>query len=166
MIAGLVAAAMMMVATVPARAGEILPGSPKAALAARLIALETESWRFYKEKNVAALTAMTSDDFADLYSSGEVVDRARWLADMKEVTVERSELGKWHAFELADDTILLTYEGKAWGKTPSGPVYNHAAVTSAWAWRDGHWINVFYGEAALEPESVFYGTPAPTTKKP
>jgi len=153
-VAGLTAA---LCAARPASAGEILAGSPKAALAAELIARERDSWRFYRARDAAALTAMTSEDFADLYSSGEVVGRQRWLKDMAGITVERSRLGGFHAFELTPDSILLTYEGEAWGRTQDGPAHNRAKVTSAWARRHGRWLNVFYGETALDPASTFYG---------
>jgi hypothetical protein len=134
----------------PAAAGEITKSSPKAAIAAELMAKERASWKLYAAKDAAALTAMTSADFVDVYSGGEVVDRRRWLDDMRQVQVERQELSGFHAFELSGDTILFTYEGRAWGRTKAGPIYNHAAVTSAWARRGGKWLNVFYEETALD----------------
>ena len=153
-----VAASLLLAAPGVAAAGEILPGSPRAALAAELIAKERDGWRFYKDKNVEALTAFTSDDFADLYSGGEVVDRKQWLADMQGVTVERSQLSKFHVFELADDAVLLTYDGEAWGHDAKGrKLHNHAAVTSAWARRGGRWLHVFYGETALDAASKIVG---------
>lgn len=142
-------------------AGEILPASPKAALAQQLVAKEKEGWRLYKQKDAAALTAMTSEDFADLYSDGGVVDKARWLADMKGVNVERSELGSFHVFDLSDDVVLMSYTGEAWGTSGGQQVHNKAAVTSVWARRGGKWLNVFYGETALTADSVFSGAKKP-----
>jgi hypothetical protein len=150
---GLTMIALLVVAE-RAAGGEIHPGSPQAAIAAELMKREANAWRFYKEKNTAALIAMTPDDFADLYSGGEVVNRARWLADMKGVDVDRQKLSGWHTFSLADDAILFTYDGQAWGRVHGRQVYNHAAVTSVWAKRSGRWLNVFYGETALDPDSV------------
>lgn len=155
------AGAALLAPAVPALAGEILPGSPKAALAAELIAKDKEGWRFYKEKDAKALMAMTSEDFRDLYSDGEVVGRQRWLADMAGVDVERSQTWGFHAFDLSDDVVLLSYQGEAWGKSGGRPVHNKAAVTSVWARRDGRWLNVFYGETALTSDSVFSGAKKP-----
>src|SRR4051812_11617741 len=130
-----IAALAAVTVALPAMAGEITKGSPKAAVAAELMVREQAAWDLYAAKDARALSAMTSEDFADLYSGGEVVGRKRWLDDMRQVQVDRHELSAFHVFELADDTILFTYEGKAWGRTKAGPIYNHAAVTSAWARR-------------------------------
>lgn len=155
------AAATLAAQAGAATAGEILPGSAKAALADELIAREKEGWRLYKDKDAAGLAAMTSADFADLYSDGEVVDKARWLADMKGVDVERSQTWGYHAFELSDDVVLMSYTGEAWGKSGGQAVHNKAAVTSVWARRGGKWLNVFYGETALTEDSVFSGAKKP-----
>jgi hypothetical protein len=155
------AAASMAAWACAAAAGEILPGSPKAALAAELIARDQDGWRLYKEKDAEGLMAMTSEDFRDLYSDGEVVGRERWLADMRGVDVERSETWDFHAFDLSDDAVLLAYKGEAWGRSGGQQVHNKAAVTSVWARRGGKWLNVFYGETALTPDSVFSGAKKP-----
>ena len=106
-----------------ARAEEILPGSPRAALA----------------------------DFADLYLDGTVVDRERWLADMREVEVLGSELSRFHIFRLSDTSYLATYEARARGRAGATIVETHIGVTSAWVRRGGSWQNLFYEENALEP---------------
>jgi hypothetical protein len=138
----------------PSLANEILPNTPEAALAAKLITMEKEEWQLYKNKDAARLAAMISDDFSDLYSTGKVMDRTGWLADMKRVSVERFELSNFHTFLIAENVVLITYEGKAWAKTMDGKsVFNDAAVTSAWARRGDQWLNVFYGETALDAES-------------
>ena len=61
-------ASLSVLAAVPqsARAEEILPGSPRAALAARLVAMERSTWRLYKERDEAALRRLAPTDFADL----------------------------------------------------------------------------------------------------
>jgi hypothetical protein len=146
--------ALGSISSAPTVAKEILPRAPEAALAAELISKEKRAWQLYKDKDAPGLTAMTADDFSDLYSTGKVLDRSIWLADMSKVTVERFELSNFHAFLIASNVILLTYEGKAWAKTRDGEsVHNDAMVTSAWARRGDRWLNVFYGEVARDAGS-------------
>src|SRR3954471_14921259 len=66
------------------------------ATADRFIALERDAWRFYKEKDEAALRRLAPADFADLYLDGTVVDREHWLKDMRDVEVLESELKRFH----------------------------------------------------------------------
>lgn len=131
-----------------ARAEEILPGSP---LAQRLVAMERDAWRLYKERDEAALRRIAPADFADLYLDGTVVDRERWLADMREVEVLSSALSGFHVFRLGDTSYLVTYEARARGRAGATIVETHIGVTSAWVRRGRAWQNLFYEENALEP---------------
>ena len=149
----LVLASLAALAAVPQRAHaeEILPGLPRAALAARLVAMERDSWRMYKERDEAALRRLAPADFADLYLDGTVVDRERWLADMRTVEVLGSELSRFHVFRLSDTSYVVTYEARARGRTGATVVETHVGVTSAWVRRGHVWQNLFYEENALEP---------------
>jgi hypothetical protein len=120
-------------------------------LAERLIALEKSSWRYYRDKDSAALRSLASPDFADLYLDGTVVDREQWLRDMREVEVLGSELKRFHVFRLDPGSYLITYEARARGRTAKETVETHVGVTSAWVRRGGRWLNSFYEENALEP---------------
>jgi len=155
------ALALALASAAPALGQEIRPGSPKAALAEQLLAREKAEWTAYQAKDRAALIAATPEDFADLYSDGQVVDRKRWLDDMERVDVERFDLSGFHAFALSDDAILFTYRGEAWGvaRESRQKLHNVAAVTSVWARRGGQWLNVYYGEAALTADSVSHVEP-------
>ena len=134
-----------------AAAEEVLPGTAHAALAQRLVAMERDSWRMYKERDEAALRRLAPADFADLYLDGTVVDRERWLADMREVEVLGSELSRFHVFRLSDTSYVLTYEARARGRAGTNIVETHVGVTSAWVRRGHRWQNLFYEENALEP---------------
>lgn len=143
---GLVALALF--AAAPAAAVEVPPTST---LAQRLVALERDTWRLYKERDEAALRRLAPADFADLYLDGTVVDRERWLADMREVEVLGSELSRFHVFRLSDTSYLITYEARARGRAGTTMVETHIGVTSAWVRRGSRWQNLFYEENALEP---------------
>jgi hypothetical protein len=144
---------LLVAAALPrqAAAEEIVPGSPHEALAQRLVTMEREAWRLYKERDEAGLRRIAPADFADLYLDGTVVDRERWLADMREVEVLGSELGRFHIFRLSDTAYLVTYEARARGRAGATIVETHIGVTSAWVRRGRRWQNLFYEENALEP---------------
>ena len=141
-------AALALLVSVPARAAE-LPAS--SALAQRLVAMERETWRLYKARDEAALRRLVPADFADLYLDGTVVDRERWLADMRGVEVLGSQLSHFHVFRLSDTSYVLTYEARARGRAGATVVETHVGVTSAWVRRGRAWQNLFYEENALEP---------------
>jgi hypothetical protein len=143
-------AALALVASLasPAAAAEVAPGS---AVARQLVALERDTWRLYKARDEAALRRLAPADFADLYLDGTVVDRERWLADMRGVEVLGSELGRFHVFRLSDTSYIVTYEARARGRAGATLVETHVGVTSAWARRGHGWQNLFYEENALEP---------------
>lgn len=141
-------AVLALLASAPARAAEVPAGS---ALAQRLVALERDTWRLYKERDEAALRRLAPAGFADLYLDGTVVDRERWLADMRGVEVLGSELGRFHVFRLSDSSYLVTYEARARGRTGATIVETHVGVTSAWVRHGQGWQNLFYEENALEP---------------
>jgi hypothetical protein len=141
-------AALALLASVPAPAAEVPPGS---SFAQRLVALERDTWRLYKDRNEAALRRLAPADFADLYLDGTVVDRERWLADMREVEVLGSELGRFHVFRLSNTSYVITYEARARGRAGPNIVETHVGVTSAWVRRGHGWQNLFYEENALEP---------------
>ena len=140
-------AALALLAS-PVAASEVPPGS---ALAQRLVALERDSWQLYKERDEAALRRLAPADFADLYLDGTVVDRERWLADMRGVEVLGSELSRFHVFRLSGTSYVVTYEARARGRAGSTLVETHVGVTSAWVRRGHGWQNMFYEENALEP---------------
>ena len=144
----LVIAALALSASAPVAAAEVPPTS---ALAQRLVTMERGTWRLYKERDEAALRRLAPANFADLYLDGTVVDRERWLADMREVEVLGSELSRFHVFRLSGTSYVVTYEARARGRAGSVLVETHIGVTSAWVLRGRRWQNLFYEENALEP---------------
>jgi hypothetical protein len=141
-------AALALLVPAPAPAAEV---PLESALARRLVAMERDAWRLYKERDEAGLRRIAPADFADLYLDGTVVDRERWLADMREVEVLGSELNRFHVFRLSGRSYLVTYEARAQGRAGGTIVETHIGVTSAWVRRGQSWQNLFYEENALEP---------------
>jgi hypothetical protein len=80
-----------------------------------------------------------------------VVDRERWLADMRGIEVLGSELSRFRVFRLSDTSYVVTYEARARGRSGATLIETHVGVTSAWVRRGSRWQNLFYEENALEP---------------
>ena len=141
-------AALALLASASAPAAEV---PPESALARRLVAMERDTWRLYRDRDEAGLRRITPADFADLYLDGTVVDRERWLSEMRQVEVLGSELSRFHVFRLSATSYLVTYEARARGRAGAVIVETHVGVTSAWVRRGQRGLNLFYEENALEP---------------
>ena len=142
---------LLLLAAVPAKAEEVRPGSPHASLAEQLVAHERRTWELYARRDVAALAALTAEDYSDIYPDGTVVDRAGYLADVAQVRVDSFALSDFHVFMLAPESALVTYVARGVGQTPrAGEIRSEVAVTSGWALRNGEWRNVFYRENVQE----------------
>jgi hypothetical protein len=121
------------------------------ALAQELIANEKRTWELYSKGRLHELADVTADDYRDVYPDGSIVDKATYLADAPDVTVESYSLADFHVFKLSDDAALVTYYGRAVGTTPrAGRIRSEVAVTSAWVKRRDNWLNVFYRENVTE----------------
>lgn len=135
----------------PAHAEELKPGSPNWPLAERLIALDKSTWELYSHGRLAELGDVTAPDYNDIYPDGRVIDRATYLADAPDVKVDSYELSDFHVFQLTDESVIITYRARVEGTVPSaGHIRSEVQVTSAWALRDGKWLNVFYRESVVE----------------
>lgn len=141
-----------------------------ASVADQLIAKERQTWELYGAKNVAALAEMTAEDFVDIYVTGEVVDKKRYLDDVGSVEVESYELIDFKVIALTPESAIVVYTARSRGTVGGQPIRSQVAVTSAWAKRGETWLNVFYRENLLELDGkrlLPEGTVSPATgKKP
>ena len=129
-----------------ARAQKKTAGPGNTSVGEMLIALEKKTWDLYKNKDVKALTELTSDDFYDIYPDGSVVNREQWLRDMLSVEVKDSTLSDFKVIMLTKDAAVIVYTAIAHATDKGKEVSIHNAVTSCWAKRNDRWLNVFYRE--------------------
>ena len=115
-----------------------------------LISKEKRTWELYKTRDVKALAELTSDDFYDIYPSGEVVDKKQYLQDVLEIEVKDYSLSDFKVVMLNEGAAVVVYKAKAHGVVRGRELKSEVAVTSGWARRGGRWLNVFYRENVLE----------------
>jgi hypothetical protein len=127
-----------------------VPAKPGASVEEELITKERRTWELYKSRDVKALAELTSEDFYDIYPSGEVVDKKRYLQDVLEIEVKDYALSDFKVIMLNEGAAVVVYKAKVQGVVKGKELKSEVAVTSGWARRGGRWLNVFYRESVLE----------------
>lgn len=126
---------------------------------AALIGLETRLWEDARNKNYSDIESLLADDYVDHFPNGRVLGKAESMAYLRGVDLLEYSLDKFQVLWLNPDAAIVLYEARAKGRENSATsrneakgslAENHAAVISAWARRDGKWLNVFYQETDIE----------------
>jgi hypothetical protein len=125
---------------------------------ALLIDNERRSWELVKQKDWAALEGLIADDYYDVFANGKVIGKREFVdVYIRGVDLISYSLSDFHVVRLSEDAAIVVYTARARGvekqiksRNAKGPVETRAAVTSAWARRDGKWVNVFYRENDLK----------------
>jgi hypothetical protein len=118
------------------------------------------SWALVQKKDYERFGELLADDFYDVFSTGKTVDK-RELLDryIRGVELVDFDLSAFHVVMLDDDAAIVVYEARFHGREtqemahagkPGELQTDHVAVTSAWARRNGRWLNVFYREGDLK----------------
>ena len=136
------------VSKAPAQGGPARPGD--GSVEEELISKEKRTWELYKTRDVKALTELTSDDFYNIYPSGEVVGKKQYLQDVLEIEVKDFSLSDFKVVLLNEGAAVVVYKAKAHAVVKGRELKSEVAVTSGWARRGGRWLNVFYRENVLE----------------
>ena len=139
---------LLNVSKTPAQEGAARPAAAPAG--EELISKEKRTWELYKSRDVKALAELTSEDFYNIYPSGEVVDKKRYLQDVLEIEVKDYALSDFKAIMLNEGAAVVVYKAKVHGVVKGKELKSEVAVTSGWARRGGRWLNVFYRENVLE----------------
>jgi hypothetical protein len=114
-----------------------------------LLRLEKAGWEALKEKERAAATANIADDFVAIMADGERQNRADFLKLLTDMILTDYSLSGVAFTQLTPDAAVLTYKMKT-DYTYKGQAMKETVwVSSAWARRDGKWMNVLYHETRL-----------------
>jgi hypothetical protein len=124
--------------------------SDAASVEETLISNEKRIWELYKSRDVKALAEYASEDYYDIYPTGEVVDKKRYLQDVLETEVRDYSLSDFKVIMLNEAAAIVVYRAKVHGAVKEREIRSQVAVTSGWARRGGKWLNVFYRENAIE----------------
>ena len=150
LLAAITLLAALVFANGPTATAQGVPAKPAASVEEELIAKERRTWELYKSRDVKALTELTGEDFYNIYPSGEVVDKKRYLQDVLEIEVKDYALSDFKAIMLNEGAAVVVYRAKVHGVVGGKELKSEVAVTSGWARRGGRWLNVFYRESVLE----------------
>lgn len=149
LLAALTLLSLLSFANAPTAAGQGGPARA-ASVEEELMAKERRTWDLYRKRDVKTLAELTSEDFYNIYPSGEVVDKKRYLRDVLEIEVKGYSLSDFKVIMLNEGAAVVVYRAKVHGVVKGRDLKSEVAVTSGWAMRGGRWLNVFYRENALE----------------
>ena len=142
-----------------ARGGRVARGAES--LEEKLIANERRSWESVKRKDYETFASFLAEDFYDIFPDGKVVTKTELMRDyIRGVELLEYSLTNFKVVRLNRDAAIVVYETTARGSENKATAYGdekkgqvitiHSAVTSAWARRQGRWLNVFYRENEIK----------------
>jgi ketosteroid isomerase-like protein len=106
-----------------------------------------ETWEAYKSKNIAAIKALTAEDYVS-YTQGGPSNLQQDIATIEKLTIESYTLDDPKVSMATKDVAILRYKcdlkGSFDGK-PFSPVY----ATEVWVNRGGKWQIVSYSETPV-----------------
>ena len=112
-----------------------------------LVAKSRETWEAYKSKNIAAIKALTAEDYVS-YTQAGPSNLQQDIATIDKLTIENYTLDEPKVSMLTKDVAILRYKcdlkGSFDGK-PFVPVY----AIEVWVKRGGKWQIVSYSETPV-----------------
>ena len=106
-----------------------------------------EVWEAYKSRNVAAIKALSGEDYASFTQAGPS-DLKQDIATIDKLNIESYSVDNAKVSKATKDVAILRYKcdlkGSFEGKT-FGPVY----ATEVWVNRGGKWVIVSYSETPV-----------------
>jgi hypothetical protein len=126
-------------------------GIPDATTAdAELVALETQLWESWKQRDSGAFETLLSDRFAGQSAVGRITkaDMMRYAFDPA-CTVDNYSLGPIAATTVADGVVLITYRAEQSGRCGEDPFPSPLMATSMYVREGGAWKAIFYMETPM-----------------
>lgn len=122
-------------------------GNQAGSLDQTIISKSKETWEAYKNRDIAAIKALTAADYAAYTQTGPS-NLQEDIANIDKLTIESYSLDDPKVSKVTKDVVILRYKcdlkGSFEGK-PFGPVY----ATEVWVNRGGKWLIVSYQETAV-----------------
>jgi hypothetical protein len=143
----LLAAATLCIAQTGAASKSKSKNAGESSLDQMIIGKSRETWEAYKSRNVAAMKALTAEDYAS-YSQAGPSNLQQDIATIDKLTIESYTLDDPKVSKVTKDVAILRYKcdlkGSFDGK-PFRPVY----ATEVWVNRGGKWQIVSYSETPV-----------------
>ncbi|BBK33241.1 uncharacterized protein DUF4440 [Stella humosa] len=148
LVAAAIAAALALGGcTTPAVEG----GAGEEALHDRLLALETGSWGYVRDRDQAAMRAFVADDVLLIFGDGSRYDKEQYVASLADQTLSDLRIWNSRVIPITPDVATLTYRVRYTSAVKQAkPEIVRAEVTSTYVRRGGQWMSVIYQETPFK----------------
>jgi ketosteroid isomerase-like protein len=106
-----------------------------------------EVWEAYKNRNVAAIQALTGEDYVSFTQAGPS-NLQQDIATIDKLTIESYTLDDAKVSKPAKDVVILRYKCELKGSYDGKP-FKPAYATEVWVNRGGKWQIVSYSETPV-----------------
>jgi hypothetical protein len=107
-----------------------------------LVEHEKQTWALIRQKDLEQFAAYLAEDFYDIFPDGEERSKSELLEFLSNAELKEYELTEFRVTMLNSDAAIITYIVDARAIIGGKEILMHNAVTSAWAKREGKWLNV------------------------
>jgi hypothetical protein len=114
-----------------------------------LLKREKGMWESLRERREAT-DADLADDYVAVLADGRRLTRRQFLDALADYTLRSYALSDVRAVRLTADAAVLSYRVKTTFTYKGDAGTETVWVSSAWARRDGRWVNVLYQETTAE----------------
>jgi hypothetical protein len=114
-----------------------------------LVEHEKQTWALIRQKDLEQFAAYLAEDFYDIFPDGEERSKSELLEFLSNAELKEYELTEFRVTMLNSDAAIITYIVDARAIIGGKEILMHNAVTSAWAKREGKWLNVSAVAATL-----------------
>ena len=120
------------------------------ALHRHLLALETGSWQYVKERNQAAMRDFLADDVLLVFGDGSRFDKAQYVASLADQTLTGLKIEEPRTLPISPDVAALIYKVTyTSAMKTAAPVTMTSKVSSTYVLRNGRWLSVLYQETPI-----------------
>ncbi|MGH9904665.1 MAG: nuclear transport factor 2 family protein [Pyrinomonadaceae bacterium] len=106
-----------------------------------------EVWEAYKTRNVAAMKALTADDYAAFTQAGPT-NLQEDIATIDKLTIESYTIDDPKVSQVTKDVAILRYKCDLKGSFEGKP-FKTVYATEVWVNRGGKWLIVSYSETPV-----------------
>jgi ketosteroid isomerase-like protein len=107
-----------------------------------LIACENETWRLIKQGDLKGYASYLAEDFYDIFPDGKERTKAQLLEFLSSAKLMEYRLNNFRVTLLNPEAAIVTYDVDARALIEGKEISMKNSVTSGWAKRGGHWLNV------------------------
>ncbi len=144
----LLAAATLCIAQTSAKSQSKSKNAAGNSLGQMIIDKSRETWEAYKSRNIAAMKALTAEDYASNALTGPS-NLQQDIATIDKLTIENYTLDDPKVSMATKDVAILRYKCDQKGSFDGKPLISPVYATEVWVNRGGKWQIVSYSETPV-----------------